>query len=130
MPSEHFSAAELMCHGASQGHCGCGPETANNVSPLLLEKLEALRAMIGGPIEISCAYRCPAHNAEVGGVPNSQHVDGTAADVQTPNYDHCNTPERLKWYCEQIGFDGIGLYDWGCHVDVRDNGASPNTYIW
>ena len=42
MPSEHFSAAELMCHGASQGHCGCGPETANNVSPLLLEKLEAL----------------------------------------------------------------------------------------
>ena len=130
MPSEHFSAAELMCHGASQGHCGCGPETANNVSPLLLEKLEALRAMIGGPIEISCAYRCPAHNAEVGGVPNSQHVDGTAADVQTPNYNHCNTPEQLKWYCEQIGFDGIGLYDWGCHVDVRDNGASPNTYIW
>ena len=92
MPSEHFSAEELMCHGASQGHCGCGPETANNVSPLLLEKLEALRAMIGGPIEISCAYRCPAHNAEVGGVPNSQHVDGTAADVQTPNYDNCNTP--------------------------------------
>ena len=130
MPSEHFSAEELMCHGASQGHCGCGPETANNVSPLLLEKLEALRAMIGGPIEISCAYRCPAHNAEVGGVPNSQHVDGTAADVQTPNYDNCNTPEQLKWYCEQIGFDGIGLYDWGCHVDVRDNGASPNTYIW
>ena len=130
MPSEHFSAAELMCHGASQGSCNCGPETANNVSPLLLEKLEALRAMIGGPIEISCAYRCPAHNARVGGVPNSQHVDGTAADVQTPNYDHCNTQEQLKWYCEQIGFDGIGLYDWGCHVDVRDNGASPNTYIW
>ena len=130
MPSEHFSAAELMCHGASQGSCNCGPETANNVSPLLLEKLEALRAMIGGPIEISCAYRCPAHNAEVGGVPNSQHVDGTAADVQTPNYDHCNTPEQLKWFCEQIGFDGIGLYDWGCHVDVRDNGESPNTYMW
>ena len=130
MPSEHFSAEELMCHGASQGHCDCGSETANNVSPLLLEKLEALRAMIGGPIEISCAYRCPAHNAEVGGVPNSQHVNGTAADVQTPNYNHCNTPEQLKWYCEQIGFDGIGLYDWGCHVDVRDNGQSPNTYIW
>ena len=130
MPSEHFSATELMCHGASQGHCDCGPETADNVSPLLLEKLEALRAMIGGPIEISCAYRCPAHNAEVGGVPNSQHVDGTAADVQTPDYDHCHTPEQLKWYCEQIGFDGIGLYDWGCHVDVRDNGESPNTYMW
>lgn len=130
MSSLYFSDEELMCHGRSQGHCNCGIETAENVSPILLEKLNSLREMIGGPIEISCAYRCPEHNAKVGGVPNSQHVDGTAADVQTPDYENCNTPEQLKWYCEQIGFDGIGLYDWGCHVDVRDNGESPNTYMW
>ena len=29
-----------------------------------------------------------------------------------------------------VSFDGIGIYDWGCHVDVRDNGESPNTYRW
>ena len=113
--SEHFSEAELSCHC-----CGRGVE---KISPRLLELLEKLRENIGGPIEISCAYRCPSHNAEVGGVPNSQHVLGTAADVQTPNYDHCNTPEQLLWYCEQLPFDGIGLYDWGCHVDVRDGGV-------
>jgi uncharacterized protein YcbK (DUF882 family) len=71
-------------------------------------------------------YRCPAHNAAVGGVPNSQHVQGTAADVQTPNFDHCNTPDQLAWYCRQLPFDGIGVYDWGCHVDVRDGGIGSD----
>lgn len=115
MASEHFSDEELSCH--------CCGEGADIVSDRLLELLEQLRENIGGPIEISCAYRCPSHNAEVGGVPDSQHVLGTAADIQTPDYEHCNTPETLKWYCEQLPFDGIGLYDWGCHVDVREGGV-------
>jgi uncharacterized protein YcbK (DUF882 family) len=87
--SKYFSEAETQCH------CGCGQ---NHVSPLLLEKLDQMREMIGGPVELSCAYRCPSHNAEVGGVPNSQHVMGTAADVQTPPYNHCCTPDQLAWY--------------------------------
>lgn len=120
MASEHFSNEELACH--------CCGEGADIVSDRLLELLEQLRENIGGPIEISCAYRCPSHNAEVGGVPDSQHVLGTAADIQTPDYEHCNTPEQLKWYCEQLPFDGIGLYDWGCHVDVREGGVGAGIY--
>ena len=119
--SKYFSEAETSCH------CGCG---GNVINPLLLKKLDELREMIGGPLELSCAYRCPEHNAEVNGVPDSQHVKGTAADVQTPDFDHCKTPDQLAWYCEQIGFDGIGIYEWGCHVDVRDNGQSPCEYRW
>lgn len=122
--SKYFSPEELMCHGAGQGHCDCGVDTAGYVSPRLLEFLDRLRENIGGPLEISCAYRCPAHNAAVGGVANSQHVYGTAADIQTPNYEHCNTPEQLLWYCEQLPFDGIGLYEWGCHVDIRYGGEN------
>ena len=124
MASEHFSNAELMCHGASQGHCSCGEETAENVDPRLLELLEQMRTNIGGPLNISCAYRCKAHNDAIpGSAPNSQHIYGTAADIQTPNYDHCHTPEQLLWYAEQLPFDGIGLYDWGIHVDVRNGGV-------
>lgn len=121
--SKYFGPEELMCHGASQGHCNCGIESAENVDPRLLELLDRLRELVGGPLELSCAYRCQEHNDAIpGSVPNSQHVDGTAADVQTPNFPHCNTPEELLWYCEQLPFDGIGLYDWGVHVDVRDGG--------
>lgn len=121
--STYFSDEETSCH------C-CGQLPDGGMNPVLMEKLDALREMIGGPIEISCGYRCPAHNAEVGGVPDSQHVLGNAADVQTPSYEACCTPEQLHWFCQQIGFDGIGLYSWGCHVDCRDNGESPNAYNW
>jgi hypothetical protein len=125
----HFSRRELMCHGREQGHCNCGEETADYVVPRLLDLLEQLRANIGGAIEISCAYRCPDHNAAIpGSAPNSQHIYGTAADVQTPNYEHCHTPEQLLWYCQQLPFDGLGLYDWGVHVDVRDGGIGSGAY--
>lgn len=120
--SEHFSAEELMCHGKEQGHCDCGIETAEKVSPKLLELLEQFRYNTGGrPIEISCAYRCPVHNRHpsVGGVENSQHVLGTAADVLYPSY---MSHGEFKWYAEQLPFDGIGEYDWGLHLDVREGG--------
>lgn len=123
MSSKYFADYETECH------CGCG---GNIINPLLLEKLDLMREMIGGPVELSCAYRCPAHNEEVGGVPNSQHVLGNAADVLVPDYMHCHTVGQLAWYAEQVGFDGIGTYpDSGfVHVDVRDNGASPGYYRW
>lgn len=122
--SKYFSKAETQCH------CGCG---GNNVKPLLLKKLDQLREMIGGPLSLSCAYRCPKHNAEIpGSVPNSQHVLGTAADVLVPDYGHCNTAEQLAWYAREVGFDGIGIYPESgfVHVDVRDGGKSPGEYRW
>lgn len=122
--SKYFSEEETRCH------CGCGQ---NHVNPLLLEKLDAMREMIGGPIYLSCAYRCPAHNAEIpGSAKNSQHVLGNAADVLVPDYEHCHTVDQLAWYAQQCGFDGIGRYysDEFVHVDVRDGGESPNYYTW
>lgn len=122
--SKFFSKAETQCH------CGCG---GNVINPLLLQKLDQLRDMIGGPLELSCAYRCPKHNSEIpGSVPNSQHVLGNAADVLVPNYGHCNTAEQLAWYAQEIGFDGIGIYPESgfVHVDVRDGGKSPGVYRW
>lgn len=122
--SKYFKREETECH------CGCG---GNIVNPLLLKKLDELREMIGGPLELSCAYRCEKHNAEIpGSVPNSQHVLGNAADVLVPDFDHCNTVDQLAWYAERVGFDGIGMYfeDEFVHVDVRDNGESPGEYRW
>ena len=126
MASKYFSDYELMCHGAEQGDCNCGLETAANVSPRLLELLDQLRKNIGGPLEVSCVYRCPEHNAQVGGVPNSQHVLGTAADTQWPDF---LSHGEYEWYVRQLPFDGIGIYDWGIHVDVRDGGINAG-YEW
>ncbi len=68
--SEHFSAAELECK-----HCG-----ANECKPELLDALELFRAIVGKPVIINSAYRCPALNSAVHSRPTSAHVDGLAVD--------------------------------------------------
>ena len=77
--------------------------------------------------EINCGYRCPKHNAEVGGVPNSQHVDGTAADVDAGS----TGVELLARMFEELKADGVGRYfdDNFVHVDVRD-GRTDGGYRW
>lgn len=43
--------------------------------------LEATRANYGAPVYLSSGYRCPHGNAQVGGVRDSLHVHGRAADM-------------------------------------------------
>lgn len=118
---KYFSIDEFRCK-----HCGELP--ANGMNQILLDKLDDMREKIGMPIIISCGYRCPEHNAEVGGVSNSQHIYGNAADIYVDGL----TVDQLADYCVSEGFDGIGRYynSQFVHTDVRDNGASPNGYTW
>ena len=121
MNAKYFRPCEFVCH-----HCGDLPD--NGMNPVLIAKLDELRGMIDRPIIVSSGYRCPVHNANVGGVRNSQHVKGNAADIW------CNgvSVGYLADMAAKVGFDGIGRYyaEGFVHVDVRDNGASPNYYQW
>lgn len=118
--SKYYNEDDLTCH------CGCGNLIIN---PLLVQMLDSMSDNAGQKLELNCAYRCPTHNSEVGGVPNSQHVLGNAADIAVPdNWD----VDRLANLAIETGFDGIGRYynsDF-VHVDVRDGGESPNEYTW
>lgn len=115
--SEHFHASEFVCPC-----CGTGA-----VKPRLIELLEQLRHEVGdAPIHVNSGYRCPKHNAEVGGVANSQHVFGNAADITIPLAGYSRTKKAV----EALDFDGVGLYPpigtnpaWFIHVDVRSNGT-------
>lgn len=101
-----FEKREMQCK------CGCGKVIFD---PDLIRKLDALREDLGRPIIINSGYRCEQHNQNVGGSPNSQHLYGKAADIRCTGI----TPEALARYAGKYGFDGIGLYRWGIHVDVR-----------
>lgn len=112
--SEHFSRSEFVCK-----HCG-----QLVLDPKLVPALEMLRASMGQPIFVNDSYRCPVHNAAVGGVPHSQHVLGMAADIVVAGwnvkdlYDAAQSVPDFKQ-------GGIGLYDSGfIHVDVRPNGPA------
>ena len=86
----------------------------------MVRTVDAIRAKLGKPIGIvdsgGSGVRCPEHNAEVGGVATSYHLKGMAADL------HCATatPADMKKAAEAVmgKTGGIGLYDWGIHVDV------------
>ena len=74
-----------------------------------------------GPISISSAYRNATYNKKVGGVSNSQHLYGLAADITIK--DNSRLLEAAQ-YAQTIGFTGIGLddkYQMFIHVDTRKN---------
>ena len=60
--------------------------------------------------------RCPRHNAAVGGVGNSNHLYGKAADLHSEK-----SPQEMYRIAEEVlGNTGeLGLYDWGVHVAVN-----------
>ena len=55
------------------------PEHLQNLRNLA-SQMELVRALFEKPIEITSGYRNPKVNAAVGGVPNSAHALGHAAD--------------------------------------------------
>ena len=75
----------------SEFKCQCGGKYCNgypaDISPKLIDILEKLRTYFGKPITITSGLRCKKHNAEVGGVSNSQHQYGKAADIYIPGID-------------------------------------------
>ena len=103
----HFNLSEFACP--------CCKRVM--LHPFLLEKLEKLRKIIERPIYITSGYRCFAYNRKVGGVANSYHLIGLAADIKVKDI---NLMEFLA-YAEEIDFSGIGFYEKRhfLHLDVR-----------
>lgn len=54
----------------------------DNLLNLIFYVLQPLRDKLGKPIIINSGYRCKALNCKVGGVANSQHLLGQAADIR------------------------------------------------
>ena len=105
--SPHFDLSEFACP--------CCKRVM--LHPFLLEKLEKLRKIMERPIYITSGYRCFAYNRKVGGVANSYHLIGLAADIKVKDI---NLIELLS-YAEEIDFTGIGFYEKRhfLHLDVR-----------
>lgn len=82
--TEHFSLMELVhSDKAEQFKIDNTPtvEVVKNLCDLMTEVLEPARIKLGVPIIVRSGYRCPRLNQIVGGVHNSQHMRGQAADL-------------------------------------------------
>jgi len=75
----------------------------------LAETLEEVRELLGYPIIITSGYRSPALNRAVGGVSNSSHAQGLAADFHCPgygsDYDVCRMIAGSRIEFDQLIFE-------------------------
>ena len=109
--------------------CKCGGKFCDgypvDIDMNMVKIADKIRAKIGKPITINSGLRCKTHNANVGGVSNSQHLLGKAADLGCPA--GC-TPTQMASIEEEIMGDtgGIGTYPWGIHIDTRSTKSRWN----
>lgn len=82
--SEHFSLEECeFSQTAVRNGLDNTPnqEQIRNLQALCEHVLEPVRSLIKQPLQVNSGYRSPRVNAAVGGAPNSQHMEGKAADM-------------------------------------------------
>jgi uncharacterized protein YcbK (DUF882 family) len=91
----------------------------------LANQLQILRNHIGKPIIVNSGYRSPEHNANIGGVPDSEHLLGRASDIEVKEL----SPRMLYGIIEELISNGdmlqggLGLYDSFVHYDFRGKRA-------
>ncbi len=102
-------------------------ETRGLVADLCF-KLDRARELFGAPIVITCGYRSPEHNAEIGGVPNSAHTQGLAIDMKAPV--DAFQREKLSWALGAAGFRRVESAPRHFHVDTTSDGSKPSPCFW
>lgn len=90
-----------------------------------VKKLDLIRGRIGQPMKINSGFRTAAHNKKVGGVPDSAHTRGLAADIHCPDsalrYDIVRVALALE-------IKRVGIGPTIVHLD--DDPSLPQEVIW
>lgn len=120
--SENFSLEEF-----SQSQTASRLGIDNSVPKEILKNLvrtanciEIVRELLGTPVIITSAYRCPALNEAIGGSPTSDHPNGFCVDFISPQF---GSPYEIASAIAKSGikFDQLILeYGW---VHISSNPA-------
>lgn len=93
----------------------------------LMFKLDRARELFGYPIIITCGYRSPEHNAEIGGVEDSAHCKGMAVDMRKPPSEE--GAARLIWALVVAGFRRIEFATHHIHADTDNSKDTPAFWV-
>lgn len=125
---KYFTISELLHSDTAVARKlwnGANREQEDNLIALVDAVLDPLRLFYGKPIHVSSGFRTAAVNRAVGGVANSQHLRGEAADIDTGSRLENQHLARLIVQ-HQLPFDQLideANYAW-IHVSHKRNG--PN----
>ena len=100
------------------------PGTGKNMKRDFPKKLDKARELSGCNYVISSGFRSEETNKRVGGVPNSSHLKGCAADIYCKD---SGTRQKIVNGLIQAGFTRIGIADTFIHCDTDKD---KNDAIW
>ncbi len=121
--TKNFYKIEFECRDGS-----IMPDDVLENIKVLAENLQIVRDVLKEPIHINSGYRSEAHNKNIGGAKNSQHLLGNAADITMKNY----TSKDLSLIFKKLILrgnlkeGGLGLYNGFVHYDIRGTQARWN----
>lgn len=115
--SDNFTVREFACQDGSDKVL---------IDTDLVAILQKIRDHFGKPITFNSAYRTASHNRKAGGVSNSQHVKGTAADIVVSGVAPVEVAKYAEYIMPKKG--GIGVYPGFVHIDVRANRSRWTNY--
>lgn len=122
LSSKHFTLAEFLPEG--QDESTVPGEVVSNIEALVTNLLGPIREFFGAPVVIHSGWRPPEKNAEVGGVPTSDHQRGAAADFRVAStYDSTweeNTIAAFDWLRmnKSLDFGQLILEDHRAHYGL------------
>jgi len=115
----YFKLNEFNCRCR---RCRMPPEAVQNIEALVDNVLDPARERLGRPIMVNSGYRCPIHNRKVGGVANSQHLKGEAADITAGSPDG---NAQLVQIIKALGkYDQLIIYPNFIHMSWRRDGGN------
>lgn len=102
-----------------------------NINLLVDNVLDPVRDMVNAPIIITSGYRCPQVNRLVGGVGNSQHMSGCAADFHIKGFTCLMMRQVFLNIYDTLEFDQLIYYRSKniIHVSYVENGNRHEAFL-
>jgi hypothetical protein len=98
-----------------------------HTDPMVLDRFETLQSNFGESLRMISAARSKEHNDAVGGADKSQHLDGTAIDLDVSKLSEERRIQLIQM-ASSMGFTGIGVYKNSIHLDTGPLRAWGSSY--
>jgi hypothetical protein len=89
----------------------------SGIRPDVMDKFARLQGELGVTLAINSGFRDPKRNANAGGAKKSQHMHGSALDIDVSDMKPSERVEVIQ-KASALGFTGIGVYNNAIHLDV------------
>ena len=119
--SGHEKSSQTAVSMTSEEYTNLKENTCNGLpvemDPAFMAKLEELRNTLGRPVIVTSGVRCATRNAEVGGIEDSWHLTGHAADIYCPGVPYYEVAAIAREL-------GVGVVAYAaqqyCHIEYKE----------